>query len=483
MAPFMILRLLMASLCLLAATPIAVADLLWGINGHPITAYPGVSIKQQFDYLADLGVRSYRVNLSDVAAAPLLGELVREGKARSIDILPVVTPGAVSLEQNTADELYRAAYDLAVELASQFKDDIRVWELGNELENYAIIQPCEMRDDGSRYPCEWGPAGGVGPLEYYGPRWVKVSAVLKGLSDGIVAVDPTIRKAIGTAGWGHVGAFERMHQDGIRWDISVWHTYGQDVEWAAKILARYGKPVWVTEFNHPNGSQDGEQPQAEGLKRAMARLRDLQAAYPIEAAHIYELLDETYWAPDFEAFMGLVRLIDNGKGGWAVGDPKPAYFAVREMIKGPDIAREIRRDCNTASGVSEALPTRQVGYAFCLVLGREADSHGLETWVASLEGGETTISNMLVSMMRSDEFKSRHATFALADAVYANLLYELLLGRAGDPDGLASYVNQLRSGEMTRAGVALAIIESSEFRSKHPLLFRHEIIRETSPGG
>ena len=57
----------------------------------------------------------------------------------------------------------------------------------------------------------------------YESRWEKVSAVLRGLSGGTISVDPTIRKAMGTAGWGNAGAFARMHKDGIRWDISVWH--------------------------------------------------------------------------------------------------------------------------------------------------------------------------------------------------------------------------------------------------------------------
>src|SRR5262249_32115031 len=115
-------------------------------------------------------------------------------------VLPVITPG--NLDERTPQELYKHAFDLAVALTSRFKNDVRVWELGNEMENYAIIKPCEKRDDGTQYPCEWGPASGRDTLDYYGPRWAKVSAVLKGLSDGVISVDPTIRKAMGTAGWG-----------------------------------------------------------------------------------------------------------------------------------------------------------------------------------------------------------------------------------------------------------------------------------------
>ena len=302
-------------ICLLcwSHVPSANADLLWGANGHPFTAYPGVSIKQQLEYLQDLGLKSYRVNITGESQLTALRDLVGEGKARGVEILPVITPGDVDLDTDTAEELYAKAYDLAVTLVSEFRTDIRVWELGNEMENYAIIQPCEMRDDGTQYPCEWGPAGGGGVLDYYGPRWAKVSAVLKGLSDGTSSVDPNIRKAIGTAGWGHIGAFERMQQDGIDWDISVWHMYGFDPDF--RILATYGRPIWVTEFNNPLGSKKSEQEQAEGLQRLFARLRELQQAYNIEAAHIYELMDEPYWAPSAEAFMGLVRLVEDGSGG------------------------------------------------------------------------------------------------------------------------------------------------------------------------
>jgi len=329
-----VLRALLCAVALAMAAAPARSDLLWGANGHPFTAYPGISTERQLELLQDLGIKSYRVNISDTRAAPALGALVKAAKARGIDILPVITPG-LDLEKESAEALYSKAHRMAVALVSQFKSDVRVWELGNELENYAILKPCEMMDNGVQYNCSWGPAGGVDPLEYFGPRWAKASAVLKGLSDGTMSVDPTIRKAIGTAGWGHTGAFARMQRDGIQWDISVWHMYGNDPEWAFKILAGYKRPIWVTEFNNANGSQPGEQQQAEGLKQTMSRLRELQSKYNVEAAHVYELIDETYWAPSIEAVMGLVRLERGGKNGnWVLGNPKPAYHTMKQLIGG-----------------------------------------------------------------------------------------------------------------------------------------------------
>jgi len=280
----MSVRFVTAVACLLATVAPASADLLWGVNGHPITAYPGIPVERQLDFLKDLGLNSYRVNVAGEDNADSLATLVDAGKARGIEILPVITPAGMDLDKDSPQELYGKSRKLAIALGKRFKDDIRVWELGNEMETYAIIKPCEKRDDGTQYPCAWGPAGGTGALDYYGPRWVKVSAVLRGLSEGMTEVDPGIRKAMGTAGWGHTGAFARMKQDGIVWDISVWHMYGDDPEWAFREIAGYGKPIWVTEFNNPYGSQRSERQQADGIKQTMTRLRELSEKYKVEAA-------------------------------------------------------------------------------------------------------------------------------------------------------------------------------------------------------
>jgi Glycosyl hydrolase catalytic core len=311
--------------------PGAKADLMWGASGHPLSAYPGIPVAEQLDYLHELGLKSYRVNVNDVAALPALADLVQQAKARGIEILPVLTP-PVDLANQTADELFAKSYGFATSIVAALQKDVRTWELGNELENFAIILPCEKKDDGTQYNCAWGPAGGTEPLDYYGPRWQKVSAVLKGLSDATRAVDPSLAIAMGTSGWGHTGAFERMKADGIVWDITVWHMYGDDPEPAFKKLAAFDRPIWVTEFNNANGSSNGEPAQAAGLRQMIVRLRELQKPYRVEAAHIYELIDETYWAPSFEAVMGLVRLDKAGKDTWATGGRKAAYETVKSLL-------------------------------------------------------------------------------------------------------------------------------------------------------
>lgn len=475
-----VLRLALALLVLTITAPRSDArELTWGVNGHPFTNYRGTTIVEELDFIKQMGLTSYRVDVLDERSVRGLRLLAREGRSRGITILPVITP-SVSFTANTPEELYKRAFDRAVALVEPLKDEIRVWELGNELENHAIIRPCEMRDNGERYNCAWGPAGGTTALDYYGPRWAKVSAILRGLSDGVKSVDPTIRRAIGTAGWGHTGAFERMKADGLDWEISIWHMYGQDPEWAFKILAGYGKPIWVTEFNHPGGSTDGEQAQAGGIVRQMTRLRELAARYNVEAAHIYELMDEPYWAPSYEAVMGLVTLESAGKDAWKVGKPKPAFHAVQAFIAGKQQAGSgdpskaepglPPRVCELAtSAVSDpSLPPR-VDYAYCLILGRQADGGGRSEWIASLEK-RTPIADMLVAMMTSHEGDVRYAASKLDNAQFVSLLYRLLLLREPDGGGLKEYVGALDGNQRNRAETVRMFVQSYEFAVRHPVL-------------
>ncbi len=325
LAGFVACALAMSTVSLHAAEP------LWGINGHPLTSYPGVTVAEQLDLLVGMGLQSYRVDVTSLDQIGRLHDLIEAAKQRKLSVLPILIP-PVDLQAQTEGALYAAARQFAEAVASPLKTEVPVWELGNELEIYALLHPCEMRDDGTQYPCAWGTAGGVGALDYFGPRYRKVAAVLRGLSEGVKNASPSARRALGSAGWGHLGVFDRLRDDGVEWEISVWHMYGGDSEWAFKRLAGFGKPIWVTEFNQPGGSEKGEDVEANGVETQMLALRRLAPVYDIEAGFIYELCDETYWLPSIEAVMGLVHLDKDGEGGWRLGDRKIAFQAVRKTI-------------------------------------------------------------------------------------------------------------------------------------------------------
>ena len=470
---------LRAALVFLAAPAVgssaARADLVWGVNGHPISSYPGISIETQLDHVRDLGMTSYRVDVSGTDNLPSLQRLVREAGARGITVLPVVTPD-LDLDKETPASLEKKAYGLAHALVASFKTgEVPVWELGNELENYAIIKSCEMRDDGKQYACANGPAGGVSVLDYFGPRWAKVSAVLKGLTEGAHAADPSVRRAVGTAGWGHIGAFARMKADGIDWDISVWHMYGQDPEWAFKELVRYEKPIWVTEFNNPLGSQKGQREQVNELKHAISLLRGLQDTYKIEAAHIYELMDKSYWGDTAEAHMGLVAMKKGGLGQWIAAEPKPAYAAVRGLIGGSSaVAPAVERECTMRPYAdAEALQPHQiVGYAYCLVLGRDPDGGGLAAWTARLVSGMPA-EQFVDEMLGDSEFAQTHKVDSMSATQYATLLQRVLFGTEPAAPELARMAAELDpDGPDARDKLRRELLASKEFRSQHATLFK-----------
>jgi hypothetical protein len=463
--------LLAGSLCASAEEP----RFVWGINGHPLVSYPGISIEEQLDAVRDLGMSSYRVDVQGEHKMDALAELVREGKKRGIEILPVVTP-IFDLDKETPEALRKKSYDLAFALVSRFKGDIKVWELGNELDNYAILKRCERSEDGKGGGCLYDAREhGRSPNDYSKVRWAKSSAVLKGLTEGAHAADPSVRRAIGTAGWAHIGAFELMKSDGISWDISIWHMYGEDPEWAFKILAGYGHPIWVTEFNNPYGSQRGKDQQAKGIVSMMTRLKALQSTYNVEAAHIYELLDESYWGDDYEAHMGLIEMKEKAKGQWVAAGRKPAYGAVKDFIERvgdrPQHELAIQRHCemkNVASG--STLPADDViTYAYCLMLGREPDGFGLDSWSAQLADG-MPIESVLVGMMQSDEFAQHYDISMLSKREHVTLLHRLLLDADPGESVLKQEVKDL-ADKQSPIDLMQVIVGSKAFRAKHPTLF------------
>ena len=171
------LALVAAAFFMMPAARAAQPNFVWGANGHPLVSYPGISVKEQLDALRDLGFTSYRVDISSEEKSGALRDLVREGKRRGIAVLPLITP-KFDLDKETPESLRKQAYDLAVALVSPLKGEVTVWELGNELENYAVIKRCEARDDGTRQDCQRD-AGGRALADYSATRWAKVSAVLR----------------------------------------------------------------------------------------------------------------------------------------------------------------------------------------------------------------------------------------------------------------------------------------------------------------
>lgn len=101
-----------------------------------------------------------------------------------------------------------------------------------------------------------------------------------------------------------------------------------------------------------------------------------------------------------------------------------------------------------------------VSRCYNIILGREPDAGGLEDWTRLLASGEKTAAEIIDGFYGSAEFTSKNLGFE--DVV--EILYKTMLDRASDPDGKASWVNQMYAG-CTYRHIINGFCGSSEFNN------------------
>ena len=92
---------------------------------------------------------------------------------------------------------------------------------------------------------------------------------------------------------------------------------------------------------------------------------------------------------------------------------------------------------------------------------RLPDPDGLKYWIAKYTSGENDERTVATSFIVSAEFKERYGE-NVSDSTYVNTLYKNVLGRDADTDGLNYWLGQLNSGAETRDEVLLGFSESVE---------------------
>ena len=90
---------------------------------------------------------------------------------------------------------------------------------------------------------------------------------------------------------------------------------------------------------------------------------------------------------------------------------------------------------------------------------RVPDQPGLDAWVNYIRAGNT-LQSMADLFASSAEFMNRYG--AMDNTAYVTALYQNILGRQPDPDGLADWVGQLDKGTATRSQVLIGFAQSQE---------------------
>ena len=92
---------------------------------------------------------------------------------------------------------------------------------------------------------------------------------------------------------------------------------------------------------------------------------------------------------------------------------------------------------------------------------RPPDPDGLKYWIGKYSSGENDERAVASSFLVSSEFKQRYGA-NISDTTCVNNLYQNVLGRLPDSNGLNYWLEQLNSGAETRYEVLLGFSESAE---------------------
>ena len=94
------------------------------------------------------------------------------------------------------------------------------------------------------------------------------------------------------------------------------------------------------------------------------------------------------------------------------------------------------------------------------ILGREADRDGLSSAVAEIQRGR--LPNLVEAMAGSDEYRSQRAGLGASQRL--DSIYQGLLGRAPDSGGVRRYLSEVERGRIN--SVVLDIVASEEFEGR-----------------
>ena len=92
---------------------------------------------------------------------------------------------------------------------------------------------------------------------------------------------------------------------------------------------------------------------------------------------------------------------------------------------------------------------------------RLPDSSGLEYWINQYSSGKSEINDIASAFLLSSEFQQLYGE-NITDSVFVNTLYKNVLGREADTGGLNYWLGQLSSGAETRYEALLGFAESAE---------------------
>ena len=312
-----------------ATTPVPTArpgrPLRFGVTGHhPWVdgfSYPAADVVHQLQLAKVLGCSSYRVDwfvpqaMSSHWDWRWYDTVVDTAEQLDLELLCVLSP------EGGWRRSYESLVDNTAPVVQRYAGRIPWFQVGNELDNIAIAPGV----DGSR-------------MEHFDTADYPVARnAQSALRDGVRLGDPAAR-TIANVAWKHTGFLERLHQDGVVWDVNSINWYVQpeqnDLTGDDQLLAVLRRlrtlpqeQVLITELNLQGGAGSDRGllgVQSRRLEEVLVALRD-RAPSALTHVFLYQLLDQPH-APVGEDVYGLVP-VDRATGLWGAQKPAATTFA------------------------------------------------------------------------------------------------------------------------------------------------------------
>lgn len=280
--------------------PAPTGGIVWGVNGHPNRqSYPLNQAESVFKIMSANGLFSYRIDVSD----------------GDDDVFDTLIPLAAKYGMRIRPMLYPTSQAGAYRIAKKYAADIKIWEIGNELDGdrnsaqaninamtttyRGIVQASNETGAGLKtsiniMACNSNDLGGRCPNDTAGDLWFLDMAAATGFKFDYVTFHY----------YGHYG------------DTGYWNDLllGQ----MRTAAAKYHVPIFLNETNCAeiyNGSTDGGHRGDGACYDGLANmLNEVKSKYSdiVQEVNLYELIDEPN-NDGVEAHFGLMYDINNPK--------------------------------------------------------------------------------------------------------------------------------------------------------------------------
>jgi hypothetical protein len=269
-------------------TPISTSFML-GLNAHSMgnIAYSPVSMTTQMSILKKMGMKAMRQNFNvnsdgSISGPTTLDQLMSAANTNGINILAMINITTLNYSSSESTN-YAAGKSLGSNVAAKNSSRFTYYELGNELDNKAIVS-----------------GNGDVASDYNSQKLRASAAFLKGMNDGIKLKQPGAKTMI-DGSWKHFYFLQYMQTYGVKFDIVAWHWYS-DMEKAIasssspditkKLSSLFTKPIWFTEVGQRwTNVSNIDQMQSDFVNAFIKRMK---ANSQVKVGLCYEMFDEPF---------------------------------------------------------------------------------------------------------------------------------------------------------------------------------------------